>query len=85
MIVHDPGQDRIPDHGCMFCGGPNTTRGSCCSLYCYLAKEANYGIYDLENDGHYACAEDRDFFREGAIKRLIKFVRFVFEEHKRSI
>lgn len=42
----------------------------------YLLKEARYGVYDLENDGHYATPEDREWFRAWAVQRLLRYVKF---------
>lgn len=63
-------------HPCRMCLKEVTNATSCCSEKCHLLKEANYGIYDLENDAHYACKKDKESFREYAIKRLINFAKY---------
>lgn len=46
----------------------------------YLAKEAQYGIYDLTHDDHYADEYTRESVREIGIKRVIEYAEFMMEK-----
>ena len=66
-------QIEVKFHPCLRCDHPTLT------WYCeehYLEKEANYAIYDLEHDEHYASEADKKSFRVAAVNKLLAYAKF---------
>ena len=51
-----------------------------CPLH-YLAKEANYAIYDLEHLDKFSIKE-REWWKEYSIRRLINFYKYFIKNTK---
>ncbi len=65
-------------HKCIWPKCKELTFNNYCELH-YLAKEANYGIYDLENNEHYRNEEDKILLKRLAIRRLLNFSKYVLD------
>lgn len=49
-----------------------------CEKHC-LAKEAGYGVYDLEHLDEFP-KKDREFWRKGSEDRLLQFTKYMLKE-----